>query len=607
MSVIGIAAFLAVLYLISYFMNWAHYEGDEAKINGFGWMTLEDSANGNSFASNIFALAGLLVIITLGWGVVKLLWSDSPEEGVRDILIAGGIAVAYALFAFMFKMAIGAFITDGKADQVEQCRKDAKSLGASSTVVRDLCGSYQTPFTDPQSGAGPVLCLLAGLVTLMLGAVLAVTAPQAREKLGSFGVTIPDAVPIVNLGGAFTSGDQLFAAATGSSSASEASGATMKVPAPDPRAVLGAVSEFWSWWGTMSGRVTGVVENDPTRAEGETMDTIALQISERVHAIHPRLEWSFGPGGDESRHRLTVSAAGIRTLQPTAARWYAAAPAADGTWSFRTLRPATIEPFICDGVSYDPAQMVYSSQNMRLGVELKIWDPRWKGSASAALGSLFRKPQGAQGSQGTPDSGQLRPSTVAAARLINRVLGEETAAGWVNEYKAVGSDPRDSRPARSLPNETGYYTGKYREAIASGGFADLNIPDPDKLPRVAHIRLPLASVIAPTCDVHVLIEAQPHGTDTVNAGFSPAEAAEKLFRSAESVVEKNGGKLVVYTTHQFRPEAHFYLDGASDSLDDVVNQIKSLAGSWKLGTAAVKVHSDAAWDQVGYFRWALGA
>ena len=68
-------------------------------------------------------------------------------------------------------------------------------------------------------------------------------------------------------------------------------------------------------------------------------DTLAEELSRRVSAIHPELQWEFSKG-PRSRHALVVSPGGSAKVRAAAARWYAEAPAPDDVWEYHRSRQA---------------------------------------------------------------------------------------------------------------------------------------------------------------------------------------------------------------------------------------------------------------------------
>ncbi len=83
-----------------------------------------------------------------------------------------------------------------------------------------------------------------------------------------------------------------------------------RTPKEDPAARgREAIAGFWSWWAT-EGRVLASAST-----AGEVgPDELAAALSGAVDAIHPDLDWETAAGTD-SRHLLTVTAAGVPELR----------------------------------------------------------------------------------------------------------------------------------------------------------------------------------------------------------------------------------------------------------------------------------------------------
>lgn len=87
-----------------------------------------------------------------------------------------------------------------------------------------------------------------------------------------------------------------------------------------------AIDAFWTWWKANARQLADAIAT-------RNLEPWATPISERVHAIHPRLVWELGPG-KQAQHHLCVAAAGDPVLRLTTEKWLAAAPAPDETWEY---------------------------------------------------------------------------------------------------------------------------------------------------------------------------------------------------------------------------------------------------------------------------------
>lgn len=564
-SVIGVAVVLGILYIVSYFMNWAHYPGNEATINGFGWMTLEDSSNGNNFASNIFALVGMLVVFTLGWGVFKLLWSDDAADGVRDILISGAIAISYALFAFMFKMAMGLFITDGEADQVDRCRRDAKSLGASSTVVDDLCGTYRSPFTDPETGGGPVLCLLLGLFTVLFAVTIAFMVPQTRRIIEGFGIPVPSAVPTVNLGGS-----------TMTRTLTRASDEIPSAPTPSRPSVEQGIQNFWAFWAGESAKATELLNQGASTSTDINLMQFENLLTFHVTAVDPNLIWRFEPGRDGSARTLVVTAHVYPELRGAARRWLEAAPGPDADWSFSDYRAATPNQPVHVGNSViDPAGAKVGIIKGNIGLALAVWHPQITGAAHAA----------------------------AAVELVNATIGDRSAARWI--YSAV-SITREMEPMymlSELPTMIERREDKWAEHVEKGLYLSLEEEDPNGLPLTISTFQPLLPAWKPLCDLYIFVRLtiRPELYEDGSA-VEPIPVARELVDKLKDFVRDRDGVVACEVMNPLSAGVECYLNSYSATAGEDIQAIRAMAGQWSLGEHEVTVTEDPAWKAVAEYR-----
>lgn len=118
----------------------------------------------------------------------------------------------------------------------------------------------------------------------------------------------------------------------------------------DPADTARAVDALWRWWNSggadaLDRHFAEPLESsspaDGAAGEGAAGEGAAKELDRLVNAIYPDLEWEVGPGGELSRHLMTVPAAHDPGLRAEARRWLDAAPAADDAWSFGDLRPPT--------------------------------------------------------------------------------------------------------------------------------------------------------------------------------------------------------------------------------------------------------------------------
>lgn len=104
-----------------------------------------------------------------------------------------------------------------------------------------------------------------------------------------------------------------------------------------------AIAEFWTWWETVADPLADAIDT-------ETATDIPDELSERIWAIHPELDWQIITGAP---HRLNLVSAGSRTLRLIAAAWAEAAPRSS-RWTHAPARlPFHPEPFLVRGSEVD--------------------------------------------------------------------------------------------------------------------------------------------------------------------------------------------------------------------------------------------------------------
>lgn len=202
--IVGITAFLIILYLISFSMVWARYPNDEVVVNGFGWSQMNVLNESSGFIGPWFFLS-ILLVVALGKGAFMVAFTDKRKLGIQEILGAGGMFIVYAVFAMMSKMLVGLFIDF----------EDPYSAA--------LLG-IRNPLDDltAVSGAGPAFCLFIGLLTVVFGGLLFAALPETRMTMTNTpkAPPVPPSIPP----------DAVYP------TASEVSAR--------------AIAEFWQWWPT---------------------------------------------------------------------------------------------------------------------------------------------------------------------------------------------------------------------------------------------------------------------------------------------------------------------------------------------------------------------
>jgi hypothetical protein len=96
-----------------------------------------------------------------------------------------------------------------------------------------------------------------------------------------------------------------------------------------------AIDAFWQWWATANQAFAQAFST-----HGPLDQALLSEMSQRVEAIDPALDWEFGPGS-ASEHHLCLSAKGDPVLRVLAERWVKRGPPPDKTWEYYASRQAS--------------------------------------------------------------------------------------------------------------------------------------------------------------------------------------------------------------------------------------------------------------------------
>lgn len=292
-----------------------------------------------------------------------------------------------------------------------------------------------------------------------------------------------------------------------------------------------AIPAFWAWWRESGHRL------DPHDAAG------TKELTRRVTAIHPELQWHFGPGAT-AQHRLTLSCEGAAAARPWAERWYRAAPPPDGTWEFRPSKEA--DPGALDGAiriaghELDLSQVVFDvdpdPEQLRVHV----------GVHHAQFGAL-------------PDTVRGQVSFL----VLDWLLGEDDVERWVGAVEALTAQPAHAQPATALQEAIA-------AMVASRSDDDWAVGEAmgsDGLPALGVFRRGVRWLDHPTHDLHHVIE----GTYQSQANGLPAdEAALAGLRQLEDQLGRrlgSRGLLIGHESHAGRRRWHVYTDSEDQNAE----------------------------------------
>ncbi|WP_433608600.1 DUF695 domain-containing protein [Dactylosporangium sp. CA-139114] len=331
----------------------------------------------------------------------------------------------------------------------------------------------------------------------------------------------------------------------------------------------GAIVDFWTWWPTVRADVEAAIGSG-------NWATLTPQMSRRIEAIHPELEWEFCRG-TAARHALVVSAGGAADLRPVAARWGALAPEADATWEYHTARqpdPHVLEQTIGlgEGVQLDLTQLRFAFQRDERSPEIDVvaFHPGFR-----MLGDEFR--------------GRVTFLT------LDWLLGEDGVEEWIGDITWQTTQPDGAAD----PRELAAAVEALREEFRTSQWVLLRGETPGGGPVIVAVQRPLRAVRWPRFDTHVAITLPyRHRTD---AGLPEAEslAALRDFEdSALTTAAGADGALLAHETSDGARTLHYYVDADSPAADDLAEA----AGWWKDGRARVERHFDPSLERIGRFR-----
>jgi hypothetical protein len=320
------------------------------------------------------------------------------------------------------------------------------------------------------------------------------------------------------------------------------------------------VAEFWQWWATARDDVAKTIRS------GSVSD-FAEGIGRRVHAIHPDLQWELSPG-TTSEHALVVTSGGDATIRAVAARWLAAAPPADQTWSYRSVRaadPSTFESVIeLDGQKMELAQIRYGVVVNRESrqVDVACYHP--------AFGDV-------------PDAVQGQITFLT----LDWALGEEDVEIWLGEVTWTGIEPADPRTPAELRQAVDIVADGEDSWVLLQGVRDGR-------PLLATAASPLRPARWPRFDLSVAIRL-PY--QRYNEGQLPVEeslTALREFEDALTAAIGADGTLLAHETSGRQRTLHF----AVDSQTSARAELESRLPQWREGRASLGARLDPALESV---------
>lgn len=344
-------------------------------------------------------------------------------------------------------------------------------------------------------------------------------------------------------------------------------------PKDDPAAQQrAAIDAFWDWWGA-EGRALAtastVGEVDPA--------ALATALGNAVRAVHPDLEWETA-AGTESRHLLTVTAAGVPELRAVARRWRMSAPPPDENWAYADLRMPVVgdlegQVLQFGGREYVVGQASVDAYVRGLAVDVSVHHPHFA------------------------DLDERARNTVAFL-LLDQVLGEEDVETWVGEIASSPVPALDPVPIGGLRSVVRELRAQHTDETGAPAYILLQGQGPTGSPVLVMARLPLRPATAPHLDTYVGL-AVPY-TDRTPEGLPGPGSLDRLRALEDHLAQRLGGsgEIVAVQSHEGLRVLHVYVDGTTPAAE----QIRTAVLGWDQGAVRVDSHHDPAWSEVKHLR-----
>jgi hypothetical protein len=328
-----------------------------------------------------------------------------------------------------------------------------------------------------------------------------------------------------------------------------------------------AIAKFWKWWPSVRAEVEKSIS-------GGLDEKFVRQITKKVAAIHPDLQWEFSKG-TSSQHVLVVCAGGDATLRAIAERWRAAAPQSDPTWTYHASRQADPEAF-GSTLTIDGRTVVL--QKMRFGIEVDADRHQIDVTAFHPIFSVMTQKE------------QLRVTFVA----LDRALGENGVELWVGQVTSSRTEPQRPHTATQLRSAVTNLAQKASDAA----WTIVGDEDEQGNAVLAAVQVPLKPVRWPRFDTHLRLDV-PY-RDRQDNGFPAGDSLDALRAFEDRLVAAiaTDGELVAHETTQGRRTFHLYVDGPTRATDAV----KRLLPQWRESNPTLAASFDPAWHAVSHLR-----
>ena len=318
-----------------------------------------------------------------------------------------------------------------------------------------------------------------------------------------------------------------------------------------------AIAGFWDWWGQARPRIEAALDKELTA-------DLVEEISMRVHAIHPDLQWEMG--GEPAAPVLTLSGGGVGELRGVTERWVRAAPGDTG-WTFHPARrpdPELLAHKLSLGdheFDLEYVRLGMRADGKRARVHISVYHPDF----------LF-----------VPEDAQRQ----VAAHVLDWALGEDDVARWIGEVTIATDQPADALPPDTLAAVVEQIAAPFQEPNWLSGEGRT----PRGHPAHIGLRFPLHRQDYPLCDLHVAVAVPYANSNPDRLPVAPSSAALKAF---EERLNGLGNRAVLAARETGDGQRVFHLYADPDS--GVLAELDQLAAEWQEGRAKVASTPDPGW------------
>ncbi len=267
------------------------------------------------------------------------------------------------------------------------------------------------------------------------------------------------------------------------------------------------ITEFWSWWTTARSKVEAALE-------ARDVGALDAEITQRVQAVDPDLNWELGPGAD-GKHAFALVWNGDLRRRRITEQWVAAAPDSDDRWVYYPARPP--------GAGWEGMTMELGKHAIEFGkfvcaftidedsekVDIEIFHP-----------ALVKAPENVR--------------STAAFVMLDRAFGEDGVERWIGVVDIVTAKPKGAQPIGELvaavaeldENATGERCAVY-EGERDG--APMFIMKNDALKPIDHLE----------CDAELAVAMR---YDPEESGLPTEEELAELDATEDALVEELSGE-----------------------------------------------------------------